>query len=81
MPPGIKDASLSIKVSRNILLCHSMTYDLIHEKSKDAMVSVAHNMAALAPWRRWNPLDRLLAKIAKYFYKHSLLDAFLTGTI
>ena len=81
MPPGIKDASLSIKALRNILLCHSMAYDLIHEKIKDAMVSVAHNMAALAPWRRWNPLDRLLAKIAKYFYNHSLLDAFLTGTI
>ena len=58
-----------------------MTYYLIHEKSKDAMVSVTHNMAALVAGRRWNPLDRLLAKIAKYFYNHSLLDAFLTGTI
>ncbi len=45
------------------------------------MVSVAHNMAALAPWHRFNPLDRLLSKIAKYFYNHSLLDAFLTGVL
>ena len=45
------------------------------------MVSVAHNMAALAPWKRWNPMDRLLSRIAKYFYNHSLLDAFLTGRL
>jgi beta-glucosidase len=45
------------------------------------MVSVAHNMAALAPWRRWNPLDRLLSRIARYFYNHSLLDAFATGRL
>jgi beta-glucosidase len=45
------------------------------------MVSVAHNMAALAPWKRWNPFDRLIANIAKYFYNHSLLDAFLTGRL
>ena len=45
------------------------------------MVSIAHNMAALAPWNKWNPLDKLLSKIAKYFYNHSLLDAFITGTL
>ena len=45
------------------------------------MVSLAHNMAALAPWKRWNPLDRLLSRVAKYFYNHSLLDAFLTGIL
>jgi len=54
---------------------------MIHGKMPDAMVSVAHNMAALAPWRRWNPLDRILSKIAKYFYNHSLIDAFMTGTL
>ena len=38
-------------------------------------------MAALAPWRRWSPLDRLFSKIVKHFYNHSLLDAFLTGNL
>jgi beta-glucosidase len=81
MPPGIKDISLSMKALKNILVCHAKVYDIIHTQIPDAMVSVAHNMAALAPWRRWNPLDRLLSKIAKYFYNHSLLDAFLTGML
>ena len=85
MPPGIRNPSLAIKALQNILVCHGKAYDLIHEQAKKhgitPMVSVAHNMAALAPWHRFNPLDRLLSKIAKYFYNHSLLDAFLTGVL
>jgi beta-glucosidase len=81
MPPGIKDTDLAIKALKNILSCHGRVYDIIHSKMPDAMVSVAHNMAAFSPWRRWNPLDKLLTKIAKYFYNHSLLDAFITGKL
>ncbi len=85
VPPGIRDPLLAVKALQNILICHGRSYDIIHELAKDngstAMVSVAHNMAALASWKRYNPLDRLLVKIAKYFYNHSLLDAFLTGTV
>ncbi len=79
MPPGLRDVSLAVTALQNILTCHGKAYDAIHARDPGAMVSVAHNMAALAPWKRWNPLDRLLARIAKYFYNHSLLDAFLTG--
>jgi beta-glucosidase len=81
MPPGISDASLALKALENILICHGKTFDMIHADVPNAMVSVAHNMAALAPWNRWNPFDRLIANIAKYFYNHSLLDAFLTGRL
>lgn len=81
MPPGIKDMSLAVNALKNIFTCHGGAYDIIHSKIPGSMVSVAHNMAALAPWKIWNPLDRLLAKIAKHFYNHSLLDAFLTGTM
>jgi beta-glucosidase len=81
MPPGNRDVQLAFRALRNILLCHAKAYQLIHSAVPDAMVSVAHNMAALTPWQRWNPADRLLAGIAKYFYNHSLLDAFLTGRL
>ncbi len=81
MPPGIKNPELTIKALKNILTCHGITYDIIHSKNPDAMVSVAHNMAVFSPWRRWNPLDRLLSKIARYFYNHSLVDAFTTGNL
>ncbi len=81
MPPGIKDTSLAMKALKNLLICYAQAYDIIHSRIPDAMVSMAHNMAALAPWKRWNPFDRLLSKVAKYFYNHSLLDAFITGTL
>ncbi len=81
MPPGMKNVDLAIKALKNILISHGMAYGIIHSKIPDAMVSMAHNMAALAPWRRWNPLDRLIAGAAKYFYNHSLLDAFISGEL
>lgn len=81
MPPGIRDIKPAIKALRNILICHGKAYDIIHSKIPDSMVSVAHNMAALAPWNRWSPADRFLSRIAKYFYNHSLIDAFLTGNL
>ena len=81
MPPGVRNLSLAMSALKNILICHGKAYDRIHASVPDAMVSVAHNMAALAPWRRWNPFDRLLSRMAKYFYNHSLLDAFLTGRV
>jgi beta-glucosidase len=81
MPPGIKEPSLATQALMNILTCHGETFDLIHGHNPDAMVSVAHNMAALSPWSAWNPLDRVLAKVAKHFYNHSLIDAFRTGVL
>ena len=81
MPPGIRDVPMAIKALENIFICHGKAYDFIHSANPDAMVGVAHNMAAIAPWRILNPFDRLLSKIAKYFYNHSLLDAFLNGML
>lgn len=80
-PPGIKNVTLGVKALANILKAHAGAYDIIHEACPHAKVSVAHNMAALAPWKKWNPLDKLLSRVAKYFYNHSLLDAFLTGSL
>ena len=81
MPPGIRDASLALKAVKNILTCHGKAYEIIHAKIPVAQVSIAHNMAALAPWHRWNPMDRLLSRLAKHFYNHSILDAFMTGRL
>ncbi len=81
MPPGVKDVRLAARALENILICHAGAYDLIHENNPSAMVSVAHNMAAVAPWRAWNPADRLVARAATRFYNHSLIDAFMSGVL
>lgn len=80
-PPAIRDISLGVAALTNILRAHADTYDLIHSVCPGAEVSVAHNMAALAPWKSWNPMDKLLARIAGHFYNHSLLDAFKSGLL
>lgn len=80
-PPAIRSPLLGVKALTNILRAHGAVYDMIHALLPDARVSVAHNMAAFAPWHSWNPFDKLLARIAKHFYNHSLLDAFLNGTL
>jgi beta-glucosidase len=81
MPPGLREAPLAVKALNNILICHGQAYDILHSVDPNAQVGVAHNMAALAPCRFWNPLDRTLSKIGMFFYNHSLVDAFLTGTL
>jgi len=79
MPPGLRDVKRSLLALRNIFTCHGKAYDIIHAHVPGARVSVAHNMSAFAPWKRWNPLDRMLTRTAKYFYNHSIIDAFRTG--
>jgi beta-glucosidase len=81
MPPGINDPLLALKALKHICTAHAYAYDCIHHMHRNAMISVAHNMAAFAPWSRYNPMDRLLVRLAKYFYNHSLLDGFLEGSI
>jgi beta-glucosidase len=81
MPPGLREASSALKALKNLLLCHGETYDILHSLNRETEVGVAHNMAAIAPCRFWHPFDRGLSKIAMFFYNHSLVDAFLTGTL
>ena len=81
MPPGIQQFPSFLKALKNILCSHEKAYNLIHSVTKDARVSIAHNMATFAPCQKWNPFDRLLSRFAQFFYNHSLLDAFLTGRL
>ncbi|MBF0554511.1 MAG: glycoside hydrolase family 1 protein [Nitrospirae bacterium] len=81
IPPAMHNVPLGVKALVNILRAHAGAYEIIHAACPNAKVSVAHNMAALAPWNKWNPLDKLLARFARHFYNQSLLDAFATGLL
>lgn len=81
IPPGYRDLNLAIKALKNILISHSIVYDLIHLNNQKSQVSIAHNMAVFAPWIKWNPLDRFLTKMARNFYNHSIIDGFMEGKI
>ncbi|MDA8169653.1 MAG: family 1 glycosylhydrolase [Nitrospiraceae bacterium] len=81
MPPGLRDPSRGFRALTNILVCHSGLYRMIHDRVPGAMVSLAHNMAAIAPWHPWNPLDRLLSRLGTRFYNRSLIEVFMTGIL
>ena len=78
-PPGVRDAGKAFAALKNIFTCHGRAYDIIHGRDPNAQVSIAHNMSVFAPWKKWNPLDRLLKKTANFFYNHSIINAFQTG--
>ena len=78
-PPGLRDVPRSLVALKNIFTCHGKAYDIIHHYVPDARVSIAHNMSVFAPWKKWNPLDRLLRNRANFFYNHSIINAFKTG--
>jgi beta-glucosidase len=78
-PPGLQDVPSALRALKNIFTCHGRAYDIIHKYVPNAQVSLSHNMSVFAPWKKWNPFDRLLKKTANRFYNHSIIDAFLTG--
>jgi beta-glucosidase len=78
-PPGLRDVPKALAALKNIFTCHGNAYDIIHRKDPGAQVSIAHNMSVFAPWKKWNPFDRLLKKTANFFYNHSIINAFQTG--
>ncbi|NTW59814.1 MAG: glycoside hydrolase family 1 protein [Nitrospirae bacterium] len=78
-PPGLRDAAKALAALKNIFTCHGRAYDIIHDRDADAQVSIAHNMSVFAPWKKWNPFDRILKKTANFFYNHSIINAFQTG--
>ncbi len=78
-PPGFKDVPSALAALRNIFTCHAGAYAAIHRFVPDARVGLAHNMSVFSPWKKWNPLDRVLKKTANYFYNHSIVHAFRTG--
>ena len=81
MPPGLREIPLAVKALRHILIAHSQIYGILHSADQNARVGVAHNMAAIAPCRSWHPFDRIVSRVAMFFYNHSLVDALLTGTL
>jgi beta-glucosidase len=79
LPPGLRSFSLGRKALDNIIRAHSEVYDLIHDLNPRARVSIAHNMAVFAPWKKWNPLDRIVTRLAAFYYNHFVLEAFARG--
>lgn len=79
IPPGIADGRAAACALGHILAAHAEAAARIRHVVPGAAIGIAHNMMAFVPERRWNPLDRLLARHADRLYNDGLLEAFRTG--
>jgi beta-glucosidase len=79
IPPGIADGRAAASALDHLLAAHAEAAARIRQAVPGAAIGIAHNMMAFAPERRWNPLDRLLARYADRLYNDGLIEAFRTG--
>lgn len=79
IPPAIADPRAMARAFDHMMAAHAEAAAVIRERVPHAAIGVAHNMMAFAPERRWNPLDRLLARVAHRCYNRGVIEAFATG--
>lgn len=80
-PPGDKDFGKTVKVSRNLILCHMEANKAIKENKSDAQVSVAQHILIFEPDNKWNPFDSSIAKFNNFMLNYAFLDALTKGRI
>lgn len=66
-PPNKKFNPTLFKVIYNFLAVHKQSYKIIHNRYPKARVSLAMTTGAFTPANIYNPLDRLMVKLANYF--------------
>lgn len=65
-PPNKKFSPALFKVFNNFAAVHKECYKIIHHKYPGAQVSLAMTTGAFTPANRFNPLERLMVKLANY---------------
>lgn len=85
-PPGKKDFRLSMRVYRNMTLCHIAAFKAIHEIRREkgfpgkTMVGVANHLRVFDPYSK-NPLDTIAAKIMQYIFQDVIMKAMTCGLL
>lgn len=86
MPPGEVNIKDSPKAIENLLRCHALAYDHIHEavqvrtgpfKDHPLMVGFAHNVLRFKSVRRTHPIDFFLKKWSHRYYNLGFLHCVL----
>jgi len=80
-PPGkkfkIRTAGI---VAKNLLDAHIATYDAFKKVDPTLKIGFTHIMQPIQPYRPWNPLDQIPAKIFDYLVNDVALEYFKTGS-
>jgi beta-glucosidase len=81
-PPGrVADYPRAFLVLRRMLRAHVLAYRAIHQRRKDAMVSVAMHCLALTPNHPRNPFDWVSTYTRGFLFNELFLDALQTGRL
>jgi beta-glucosidase len=81
-PPGrVGDYPRALQVIRRMLRSHVLAYHAIHERRRDAMVSVAKHCLALTPNHPRNPFDWISTRTRGFLFNELFLDALQTGRL
>ncbi len=84
-PPGEKNLFKTLKVIKNMGICHRRAYDRIHALRgkmgySDTKVGFAHHMRAFAPYHANNPWYHLCANTSEYLFQGQISKRYLRGT-
>ncbi len=80
-PPGkLGDYPGAFEVVRNLLLGHAAAYQVLHERTRNPRVGLAHQMRPFEPLRDGNLLDSLPARFYDQAFNHGILRALGSGS-
>lgn len=82
-PPGKRSIMLFFKAMTATLHLHAAATRAIRSvqdaRGRRSMVSIAHNLRPMHPARRWNPLDRIVARVPDYLINRWFVNSVEKG--
>ena len=80
-PPGKNDFSLCLRVIRNLILAHVLSYQAIHSQVKDSKVGLAKHAIVYEPCSRISLKDKLSVSLRSYITNHFFIKSIMKGKI
>lgn len=78
-PPQGKSLIKMLRVLNNMVKAHAKAYEIIHQMSPNAKVSIAYNVIYFEPKNPNSFIDRKLANFADRIYNRVFIETLLTG--
>ncbi len=81
IPPGYADPAKAMAALANMVRAHAAAREELGERLGRLELGISQNMLAVAPDRRWHPVDRALVSFAAPAYNHAFHEALQTGRL
>ncbi len=73
--PGKKSLISYMKVGNNLMRAHFIAVSLIRRYCQGKQVGLVKNLVLIKPYRKWNPIDQLIAKFFDWGFNSAALKA------